>query len=107
MMVKFKVVVPDSGRPEEHPQTPVKTPVETPLKGQAGDEGSTTQETTQEKVLAILRKQSGATRNELADRIGITPDGIKYHLTKLRASGVIRHIDPTKSGHWEFLEDQP
>lgn len=44
----------------------------------------TTQETTQERVLALLRKEPTLTGKTLADRIGITTDGIKYHLDKLR-----------------------
>ena len=80
-------------------------------KGQGAkeDEGSTTQETTQkttqEKILAILRERPATTRNELAAQIGITPDGIKYHLAKLRKAGAIKHVGPTKAGHWEVTEE--
>lgn len=31
-------------------------------------------------------------------------EGIKYHLNKLRAEGVVRHVGPTKSGRWEVLK---
>ncbi len=61
----------------------------------------TTQETTQEQILALLREDSTLTRKVLADRIGITPDGVKYHLDKLRDTGRIRHVGPTKKGRWE------
>ena len=60
-----------------------------------------TQETTQEKIVALLRANPGITRNALAQAIGITADGIKYHLDKLKAAGEIRHHGPTKAGHWE------
>lgn len=63
-----------------------------------------TQETTQEKILAILKARPATTRKELAAEIGLTPDGIKYHLNKLRVAGVIRHVGPTKAGHWEVLK---
>jgi len=66
----------------------------------------TTQETTQERILALLREDSTLTRKVLADRIGITPDGVKYHLDKLRDAGRIRHVGPTKKGRWEVLEEQ-
>ncbi len=65
----------------------------------------TTQETTQERILNLLRKDPKLTRKILAERIGITPDGVKYHLDKLRDSGRIRHVGPTKRGRWEILED--
>jgi ATP-dependent DNA helicase RecG len=72
------------------------------VSGQTAQE--TTQETTQERILALLREEPTLTRKALADRIGITPDGIKYHLARLRDAGRIRHVGPTKKGHWEVLE---
>jgi ATP-dependent DNA helicase RecG len=71
--------------------------------GTAGTTQDTTQETTQEKVLALLRAEPGITRRALAARIGITPDGIKYHLERLRSARAIRRLGPTKSGTWEVL----
>ena len=53
----------------------------------------------------LLRVQPTMTRKELAEHIGITSDGIKYHLDKMRASGRIRHVGPTKKGYWEIIED--
>jgi ATP-dependent DNA helicase RecG len=74
----------------------------------------TTQETTQEigprlvsdRIVALLIQKPASTRMELAEQLGLTPDGIKYHLKKLRAAGVIRHIGPTKGGRWE-VTDRP
>ena len=43
------------------------------------------------------------TRRQMAEIIGISENGIKYHLDKLKSSGVIRHVGPTKAGHWEVL----
>ena len=70
--------------------------------------GGTTQEndgtTTQERILVLLKAEPGITRRLLAERIGITPDGVKYHLDKLRAAGIIRHVGATKAGRWEVLK---
>ena len=66
----------------------------------------TTQEvegTAQERILALLKAEPGITRRRLAERLGITPDGVKYHLDKLRTAGVIRHVGATKAGRWEVL----
>jgi ATP-dependent DNA helicase RecG len=60
-------------------------------------------EPTQEMILTLLRAQHTMTRKEPADRIGLTLDGIKYHLGKLRQAGRIRHADPTKKGYWKIL----
>lgn len=63
-----------------------------------------TQETTQERVLALLRAQPSITRRELASRLGLSDNGIKYHLERMKAAGVIRHVGATKSGFWEVLK---
>ena len=64
----------------------------------------TTQKTTQERILNLLRQQPTLTRKILAERIGITPDGIKYHLDKLRSAGQTPHVGTTKRGRWEIIE---
>ncbi len=64
----------------------------------------TTKETTQEKILVLWKVYPAITRRELAAKIGITDDGIKYHLNKLKLSGRIKHIGPTKAGQWETLK---
>ncbi|WP_413776231.1 FaeA/PapI family transcriptional regulator [Pseudomonas sp. B21-056] len=40
----------------------------------------------------------------MATRLGLSVDGIKYHLNKLRAVGMIRHVGLTKKGLWEILK---
>ena len=64
----------------------------------------TTQETTQEKILALLRTNPTTTRVVLAKSLGLTEDGVKYHLGKLKDAGKIRHHGPTKAGHWEVTD---
>ncbi len=64
---------------------------------------ATTQETTQEKILACIRAEPAITGKQMALKIGITEDGIKYHLAKLKKAGIIRHLGPTRSGHREVL----
>ena len=70
---------------------------------ETGQERGTSQETTQEKILALLREDPELTRRVLAERIGITPDGIRYHLDNLKKAGLIRHVGATRKGYWEIL----
>jgi Fic family protein len=63
-----------------------------------------TQENTQEKIIKLLVNEPYLTRNQLAERLAVTPDGVKYHLQKLRMSGRLEHVGPTKSGYWKILE---
>ncbi len=67
---------------------------------------SNTQQTTVERIIEEIRKHPFTTRELLAEVIGITPDGIKKQLDKLKKAGKIRHVGATKKGHWEIIEKQ-
>ena len=60
----------------------------------------TTQKTTQ-KVLELIRQNPSITRRELAERIGISEDGIKFNLNQLKQKGLLKRVGPDKGGYWE------
>jgi ATP-dependent DNA helicase RecG len=60
--------------------------------------------TTAERMLAMLRRNPFLTRADLAREIGITPDGVKYQLERLKAAGRLRRLGGRKTGEWEILE---
>jgi len=67
----------------------------------------TTQETTQEnssQILKLLKEKPTITRKELSKKIGLSEDGIKYHLNKLKKEDKIKHVGSTKSGKWEVIK---
>ena len=68
------------------------------------DWGSTTPITTPEQILALLRIQPSISSTALAAKIGISRDGVKYHLGKMISTGLIRHVGLSRSGHWEVLK---
>lgn len=53
--------------------------------------------TTQEKILAAIQAKPEITQKELAQSIGITLDGIKYHIRNMTKSGIIKHEGSTKA----------
>ncbi|MDE2703424.1 MAG: winged helix-turn-helix domain-containing protein, partial [Gemmatimonadota bacterium] len=66
----------------------------------------TTQKTTQEQILDLLRDEPTASRQTISKRLeGITENGVKYHLAKLKSAGKIRRVGPDRGGHWEVLEN--
>ena len=69
--------------------------------------GSTqeTSKSTQEMILDEIRKHPFTTREQLAKVIGITPDGIKKQLDKMKKANRIKHVGPTKGGHWEIITE--
>ncbi len=73
---------------------------------------NTTQETTQEEVyttqkiiIKALKDKPETTQKELAKLIGISIDGIKYHIQKMTKEGIIKHKDSTKVGKWIILSE--
>ena len=49
------------------------------------------QETAQEKILKLIKNNPSITRKDLADKTGLSPDGVKYHLQLLKKQGIIKH----------------
>ena len=83
-------------------ETPNKTPNksgELPNKS-----GGTTQETTQERILVAIQAKPKITQKELAQSIGLTLNGIKYHIKNMTKLGIIKHEGSTKSGKWIIIK---
>ena len=68
-----------------------------------GSDVDTTQKTTQ-KILDQIKANPYISRQELAELCGLTSDGIKYNIRKLREKGIIKRIGPDKGGYWEVVE---
>lgn len=63
-----------------------------------------TQKTTQ-KIIEIISKNPHITRKEMAEIIGITEDGIKYHLNIMQKIGLIKRVGPKKGGYWQIIDN--
>lgn len=61
---------------------------------------SNTPRSTRDKILEQLHNNPKITRNELASILGITSDGVKYHLQKMTAEGIIIRHGSTRGGYW-------
>ena len=67
----------------------------------------TTQKTTQKlseteiRILGVIKENSMVTRNEIATILGnITPDGVKYHLSRLQKKGALDRKGGKRDGSW-------
>lgn len=71
------------------------------------DSTKTAQETTQKttkKILNLLRQNPSMTRMQISDAIGLSQEGVKWNLDKLKTSGIIRRVGPDRGGYWEIIE---
>jgi ATP-dependent DNA helicase RecG len=67
--------------------------------------GQTTQKTTQktvDRIIEILTLDPYASRSKITEILsGISEDGVKYQLNKLKRQGKIQRIGPDKGGYWK------
>ena len=72
----------------------------------------TTQKTTQKLnenellILKYIKEDKFITRNELADKLSITPDGIKYNLNKLKKLNIIKRKGSDRNGYYEIIDEK-
>lgn len=79
--------------------------------------GKTNQETTQEttqkteiekpipdQIVELIEMEPSITARQIAKHLGISFDGVRYHIKKLRAHGVIKREGSTKVGKWIVLK---
>lgn len=69
------------------------------------NEGCTTTVTTpvpsiDDKIIQIIRATPNITRAEIGKILGMTVDGIKYHINKLRKEGRLEWEGHSRSGRW-------
>jgi predicted HTH transcriptional regulator len=57
-----------------------------------------------ERILALLRDHPDMTMPALAERMGLSLGGVRYHLERLKASGRVRRVGPTRGGRWKVLK---
>ena len=78
-------------------ETRVKSRVESSVKGRAKKLSSA------QKILAYLVANPTATAHELSIVVNLTVKGVEWNLKALTESGRLRHVGPTKGGHWEVI----
>ena len=54
-------------------------------------------------LLSLISANPGISQAELAGALGLSRDGIKYHINKLKKAGTLRHTGPARGGRWEIL----
>ena len=71
-------------------------------------DGSTTQKTTpktRDIILDLMRKKPQISQEEIAAETGISINGVKYHIKKLRSEEIIGREGGRKEGRWIVNHD--
>ena len=61
---------------------------------------NTTKETNREILISSIKENPQITVKELAVKTGLTEDGVRYHINKMRKEGIISREGSTKAGRW-------
>jgi len=64
-------------------------------------------ENTKELLLQALQAQPGLTVKALALVMQLSEAGVRHHLRVLQANQQLRHVGPTKGGHWQVTAPDP
>ena len=62
-----------------------------------------TREKTREKILLLMKVSPKITTSQMAEKLGISPKGVEWQISKLKADGSIRRIGPDNGGRWEVM----
>ena len=60
-----------------------------------------TRSSARDRILDCLRAEPELPRSALAERVGLTTDGVKHHLQELKVTGFLRRVSSDNVGHWE------
>ncbi|MDD5169866.1 MAG: winged helix-turn-helix transcriptional regulator [Syntrophales bacterium] len=57
------------------------------------------------KILELIASNPVITQKEIAIQLGLTEDGIYYHIAKLKGLGRLTRIGGKKAGQWEVSKE--
>ena len=55
-------------------------------------------------MVDLMKAETNITAKQIAERLHISFDGVRYHIKNLRANGRIKREGSTKSGKWIVIK---
>ena len=55
-------------------------------------------------IIKMIENTPNITRKTIAEELGLTIDGTRYHLKKLTEDGVIKYVGTSRKRYWELLK---
>ena len=59
----------------------------------------------QREIVILMQSNSHITRKEITSMLGMTLDGARYHIDKMKDAGIITYVGTSRKGHWEILKE--
>jgi ATP-dependent DNA helicase RecG len=76
---------------------PKETPKETPKE-------NITTSNLENRILAAIINNKFITAQKISEKLNISVYTVREYIEKLKKKNILRHVGPTKSGHWEIIE---
>ena len=57
-----------------------------------------------ERILSLMREKPAITVKTIAQQLGLSVGGVRYHINKLKKDGIVEHIGSSKKGTWVIHE---
>ena len=55
------------------------------------------------KIMDVMKSMPDVTLAELSNATGLSVDGVRWNIRKLKDANLIRRVGPDKGGHWEVI----
>jgi predicted HTH transcriptional regulator len=80
--------------------------IQATLQFDTGSETLSTTDSTTDKIISELKQNPYVTMDALAQKVGLTVHGVKWHMDKLKRQGAIRRLGAKNGGYWELINQQ-
>ena len=57
---------------------------------------------TEKKVMGLILKNPNITQDKIAEILGMSKNGIRYVMNKLKSRGILVRVGATKKGRWSI-----
>lgn len=59
---------------------------------------------TEKAIIRLIGANPSVTQKEMADQLNLSEVGIRYHIDKLKAKGILQRFGGKKTGRWEVIQ---
>ncbi|MCF0164609.1 MAG: winged helix-turn-helix transcriptional regulator, partial [Bacteroidales bacterium] len=58
----------------------------------------------QVNIIRLIESNPQISTEELAIQLGITRDGVNWHIRQMKAKGLLERVGPDKGGYWRIID---
>lgn len=85
---------------ETNREANTETNVETVTNTETNTEMHSTDAEMADKIVKIMKEQPAITVKKIAEQLGLSVSGVRYHINKMKKDGIVEHIGASKKGTW-------